>query len=226
LSEITGISPLYPDPFLYGGGLNEILPGGYLNVHTDFNFHPRLRKLRALNLLLYLNAEWEPGQLVVEVASRLEAGIRDVGTIGHQLIARWQKKDVEQAYQFLTRAHTTYAYGEWAEAPVTIDILARDPGDRYATNWFRPNLTPSPHVSRTKDGIESTGGDPYFWIDAGFAERDITRLHIMFNWTAALGVEFAQFYFDFGEGSSEALSRLCPTTEGSQLFRLHAQSTA
>jgi|SanBayMetagenome_1026888.scaffolds.fasta_scaffold10664_2 2OG-Fe(II) oxygenase superfamily len=60
LEIITGITPVYPDHELAGGGLHEIHSGGYLNVHTDFNVHPKTRKLRALNLIVYLNKDWQP----------------------------------------------------------------------------------------------------------------------------------------------------------------------
>lgn len=50
--------PLYPDPELKGGGLHEILPGGFLNVHVDFNQHPKTKLRRKANVLLYLNERW------------------------------------------------------------------------------------------------------------------------------------------------------------------------
>jgi len=59
LEQLTGISPLYPDPDLAGGGLHEIYTGGFLNTHADFNFHPKTGKHRCLNLILYLNADWQ-----------------------------------------------------------------------------------------------------------------------------------------------------------------------
>lgn len=59
LEEITGIRPIVADPLLAGGGLHEIHQGGYLNVHTDFNFHPESKLHRRLNLLYYLNPFWE-----------------------------------------------------------------------------------------------------------------------------------------------------------------------
>jgi Rps23 Pro-64 3,4-dihydroxylase Tpa1-like proline 4-hydroxylase len=59
LSSVTGIKPLYADASLNGGGLHEIYPGGYLNVHTDFNIHPESRRHRRLNILIYLNPEWD-----------------------------------------------------------------------------------------------------------------------------------------------------------------------
>jgi hypothetical protein len=59
LEELTGISGLVPDPHLRGGGLHEIRHGGLLGVHADFNVHPRLRLYRRLNLLVYLNQDWQ-----------------------------------------------------------------------------------------------------------------------------------------------------------------------
>lgn len=59
LTELTGIEGLVPDPHLAGGGLHEIRRGGMLRVHADFNFHRQIRLDRRINLLLYLNKEWE-----------------------------------------------------------------------------------------------------------------------------------------------------------------------
>jgi Rps23 Pro-64 3,4-dihydroxylase Tpa1-like proline 4-hydroxylase len=58
LEELTGISGLVPDPHLEGGGLHQIVRGGHLNVHVDFNRHPRTGLDRRLNVLLYLNRAW------------------------------------------------------------------------------------------------------------------------------------------------------------------------
>lgn len=66
LEKLTGIDNLIPDPELKGGGLHEIPPGGFLKMHVDFNWHPRLLAVRKLNLLLYLNEGWEwNGQLIL-----------------------------------------------------------------------------------------------------------------------------------------------------------------
>lgn len=58
LEAVAGMEALVPDPHLAGGGLHQILPGGYLKIHADFNWYPRLRLDRRLNLLLYLNKDW------------------------------------------------------------------------------------------------------------------------------------------------------------------------
>ena len=60
LEQLTGIEGLIPDPYFRGGGLHQILPGGHLSIHSDFNFHPKLKLYRRLNLLLYLNRDWRP----------------------------------------------------------------------------------------------------------------------------------------------------------------------
>lgn len=59
LSEMTGIPNLIPDPELAGGGYHEIKPGGFLKVHADFNKHPTNKLDRRLNVLVYLNKEWQ-----------------------------------------------------------------------------------------------------------------------------------------------------------------------
>ncbi|HKQ51037.1 MAG TPA: 2OG-Fe(II) oxygenase [Pyrinomonadaceae bacterium] len=58
VSGITGIRDLIADPELVGGGLHQVLRGGFLDVHVDYNRHPRTKLHRRLNLLLYLNKEW------------------------------------------------------------------------------------------------------------------------------------------------------------------------
>jgi hypothetical protein len=60
LSELTGIPGLLADPSLEGAGLHQIERGGYLNVHADFTMHShRSNWRRRLNLLLYLNSDWQ-----------------------------------------------------------------------------------------------------------------------------------------------------------------------
>ena len=58
LSAVTGIENLIPDPRFDGGGLHQIVRGGKLGVHADFNKHGSFGLDRRLNLLLYLNKNW------------------------------------------------------------------------------------------------------------------------------------------------------------------------
>ncbi|HIK15182.1 MAG TPA: 2OG-Fe(II) oxygenase [Leptolyngbyaceae cyanobacterium M33_DOE_097] len=59
LEKLTGIEGIIPDPHFEGGGLHQIEPGGFLKMHVDFNRHRRLNLDRRLNLLLYLNKNWQ-----------------------------------------------------------------------------------------------------------------------------------------------------------------------
>jgi hypothetical protein len=59
LSSVTGIKNLIPDPGFAGGGLHQIVPGGKLGIHVDFNKHEDYGLDRRLNLLLYLNKDWQ-----------------------------------------------------------------------------------------------------------------------------------------------------------------------
>ena len=58
LSKVTGISNLIPDPGFEGGGLHQIVRGGKLGVHADFNKHRDFALDRRLNVILYLNKDW------------------------------------------------------------------------------------------------------------------------------------------------------------------------
>jgi Rps23 Pro-64 3,4-dihydroxylase Tpa1-like proline 4-hydroxylase len=59
LEELTGIKSLLPDPYYRGGGIHQILPGGKLDVHIDFNLHKRYPLQRRLNAILFLNKSWQ-----------------------------------------------------------------------------------------------------------------------------------------------------------------------
>ncbi|MFW2830008.1 2OG-Fe(II) oxygenase [Sphingomonas sp. ID0503] len=61
LSAMTGIDGLISDPYYAGGGLHETLSGGHLSVHADFNVHGDMQLERRLNLLVYLNEDWDEG---------------------------------------------------------------------------------------------------------------------------------------------------------------------
>lgn len=57
LERLTGIPDLTGD--LWGGGMHMTGDGGRLAMHADFNWHPDLKMVRRLNLLVFLNHEWE-----------------------------------------------------------------------------------------------------------------------------------------------------------------------
>jgi SAM-dependent methyltransferase len=60
ITDLTGISGLIADDTLFGGGTHENRNGQGLDVHIDFNIDERRMLHRRLNLLIYLNPEWDP----------------------------------------------------------------------------------------------------------------------------------------------------------------------
>lgn len=59
LESLTGINGLFGDHSYGGGGFHEIKKGGKLGIHADFRIHPKLRAHRRVNVLIYLNKDWD-----------------------------------------------------------------------------------------------------------------------------------------------------------------------
>jgi Rps23 Pro-64 3,4-dihydroxylase Tpa1-like proline 4-hydroxylase len=61
VSTITGGRKLFMDTSFHGGGFHQGGDGSHLDTHVDFNIHPKHDDwLRVLNVLLYLNKDWQP----------------------------------------------------------------------------------------------------------------------------------------------------------------------
>ena len=50
---------LFSDNGLNGGGWHIHSRGGKLNTHLDYSLHPKLKLQRKLNIIIYLNSNWE-----------------------------------------------------------------------------------------------------------------------------------------------------------------------
>jgi Rps23 Pro-64 3,4-dihydroxylase Tpa1-like proline 4-hydroxylase len=73
VSSVTGIQDLIGDPSFEGGGLHQIVRGGKLGIHADFNKHRKYNLDRRLNILVYLNKNWRE-----EYGGHLELWDRDM----------------------------------------------------------------------------------------------------------------------------------------------------
>jgi hypothetical protein len=59
LEELTGIAGIIPDAHFKGAALHQILPGGRLAIHADFNRDARRNLDRRINVLVYFNPVWK-----------------------------------------------------------------------------------------------------------------------------------------------------------------------
>jgi Rps23 Pro-64 3,4-dihydroxylase Tpa1-like proline 4-hydroxylase len=59
LQKVSKIDALMGDVDLFGGGLHQSTNGAFLNVHIDYNIHPKTKFHRRLNVLVYMNKDWK-----------------------------------------------------------------------------------------------------------------------------------------------------------------------
>jgi hypothetical protein len=101
LQALTGIEEgLVSDPYYGGAGPHQILPGGFLKVHVDFNWHPLLRLDRRLNMLVYLNKDWKE-----EYGGHLELWNRDVSRCEAKILPAFNRTVVFSTTDFSYHGH-------------------------------------------------------------------------------------------------------------------------
>ncbi|MGH9443701.1 MAG: 2OG-Fe(II) oxygenase [Thermoanaerobaculia bacterium] len=100
LEKLTGISGLIPDPYFGGGGPHQILPGGFLKIHADFNWHPILKLDRRLNALVYLNKDWRE-----EWGGHLELWDRDMTRCVQRILPVFNRTVVFSTTDFSYHGH-------------------------------------------------------------------------------------------------------------------------
>lgn len=136
LESVTGISGLIPDPYYEGGGLHCSGPGGALLPHTDFHHYGRLNLYRRINLLLYLNPEWEES-----LGGCLELWEKGAGEPSKLVVPDWGtcvifRTDDDSVHGF----SKPVAEGRWRRSLAlyyyTSREAARFSGDGY-TRWRR-----------------------------------------------------------------------------------------
>ena len=88
LSRLTGIEKLISDPYYTGGGLNCTKRDGLLDVHADGNWHHAMGVHRRINVILYLNKDWNlnwGGALELWDDSLSEC-VKSIDPVGNRLV--------------------------------------------------------------------------------------------------------------------------------------------
>lgn len=111
VSKLTEVK-LHNDPEMWGGGIHIVDPGGWLNCHLDYAKHPKLNLERRINLVAFLNPEWNEEwggalELWNEAARQYEKRIYPKFNTG----VIWEAGDL--AY------HATQKVEEWAAPRIT-----------------------------------------------------------------------------------------------------------
>ena len=83
VSSITGIPDLLWDDEYVGGGMHQTASSGLLDVHVDFNLVEPRRWYRRVNLLLFLNENWNE-----RWGGLLELWDRDVRVCHHRFVPK------------------------------------------------------------------------------------------------------------------------------------------
>jgi hypothetical protein len=80
VESVTGIKGLTGDPDHFWGGLHASSNGFFQSIHTDFERHPNPGLFHRVNVLLYLNSEWEP-----QFGGDLELWPKDMSACGRKI---------------------------------------------------------------------------------------------------------------------------------------------
>ena len=107
LEGLTGIEGLLPDPYFAGGGYHEITRGGRLGVHADFRINEKLHVQRRLNMLIYLNRDWDEAW-----GGQLELWSRDMKTCVQRVSPL-----VNRCVVFNTEADTWHGHPDPLQTP-------------------------------------------------------------------------------------------------------------
>lgn len=154
LQDLTGIDDLLPDWSMDGGGLHQTLRGGHLNIHADFtSHHTHETWARRVNILLYLNEEWED-----EWGGKLELWDKDMTEVKGRVTPAGNRMLV-----FTTAADTFHGHPDGLTCPPDMArrsmalyyFTEEDKAVRRSTNYQpRPNESAGrKFVIRTERGL-------------------------------------------------------------------------
>ena len=102
LEALTGIEGLIPDPYYGGAGPHQSLSGGFLKIHTDFNWHPKLKLDRRVNVLIYLNRDWRE-----EYGGHLELWNQDITRCEQKILPLFNRTAIFNTTDLSFHGHPT-----------------------------------------------------------------------------------------------------------------------
>lgn len=161
MSALTGIPGLIADETLHGGGTHENLDGQGLDMHVDFNIDERRMLHRRVNLLIYLNKEWED-----DWGGLIEFQSDPWSAQGN--VVRSFRPLFNHAVIFATSEHSWHGFRQIALPPgrkhlsrksFSIYLYTRD---RPASEAVAPHTTfyvPQPLTTRIEAGVTLTERD-------------------------------------------------------------------
>jgi len=136
ISKMYG-KQIFVDPDFVGGGLHRGGEGSYLDMHTDFNLHPRHRNwIRELNILLYLNRDWQPeygGEL--ELRNSRDGRLGEVEPVFNRLVLMLTKYFTFHGYKAISFPPGTYRTSVATYAYSQASSEAELSGLRTTTTW-------------------------------------------------------------------------------------------
>lgn len=134
LENLTGIKGLIPDPYFLGGGFHETKNGGHLDVHADFNLHKPMNLERRLNILIYLNRNWE-----AEFGGALELWDTDMATCKVKILPEFGRCVV-----FSTTGNSYHGH------PIPVAHPAQQPRRSIALYYYTATWSPEKAAKTTQ----------------------------------------------------------------------------
>jgi hypothetical protein len=147
------------DKEFHGGGLHQGGIGSYLDMHTDFNYHPVHKNwFRNLNILLYLNKDWKQeygGRL--KLRHSVTGKMREIEPTFNRCVIMFTRDYTLHGYEPINfplgeyrRSIAAYAYTE-IETPVSA----------HSTTWYPENSNSIkqfigkqwPHLVKIKNSV-------------------------------------------------------------------------
>ena len=165
VGEVTGIDELLYDPFYLGGGTHENRHGQALSAHIDFNYHPSERWHRRLNLIVYLNPEWEQAwggnlELYRDPYAEPTPQVRVVPAFNRCVI-------------FETTEHSWHAFDQ-----IMLPEARRDMSRRSLALYFYSRDRPAEQVAgRHTTHYVDAGLPPHLHAGHTLSEADMQSLH-------------------------------------------------